>query len=287
MTPAASAPAVDDARRAYWTEQLDAAYAFMRRAMDYPVAECGEPLVALAPAADGAGVEVTFAATKAVDDLDRLFYLRQALIEPFLAAAAEMNHRGWVLKVEDGYRTPLMQKRLARKPLVFDAILAAVIWETGGQVPTVEFMVRRVAGLSAANAKVGTHVAGCALDISVFDRASGVELDRGGPYIEISALTPMASPFASPEARRNREQITAIMAARGFVAYPFEFWHYNQGDAYDAMLNDTGRPARYGPIDFDPQTQTATPVENPTTPLNSPDEMEWEIRQALQRLEQA
>jgi D-alanyl-D-alanine dipeptidase len=231
-----------------------------------------------------AAVEVTFATSKAVDDLDRLFYLRQGLIKPFVAAAADMNQRGWILKVEDGYRTPLMQKRLARKPQVFDAILKMVIWECGGEVPDIDFIVRRVGGISAANAKVGTHVAGCAIDISVCDRKTGAELDRGGPYIEISALMPMASPFASDQAKRNRQQITAIMIEHGFVAYPYEFWHYNQGDAYDQMIHRTGQPARYGPIDFDPKTNSLTPVENPTTPLNSHAEMQSEVRQALQRI---
>ena len=38
----------DAARRAYWTEQLEAAYRFMFNAvLPYPVAECGEPLVSL------------------------------------------------------------------------------------------------------------------------------------------------------------------------------------------------------------------------------------------------
>jgi len=30
--------------RTYWTRQMDAAHAFMQRLLDYPVAECGEPL---------------------------------------------------------------------------------------------------------------------------------------------------------------------------------------------------------------------------------------------------
>ena len=37
----------EDLRRAYWTEQMDAAYAFMRRMLEYPVQDCGEPLVSL------------------------------------------------------------------------------------------------------------------------------------------------------------------------------------------------------------------------------------------------
>jgi hypothetical protein len=44
----------DEARRAYWTEQLDEAADFMQRANDYPVKECGEPMEALAPAVEAA-----------------------------------------------------------------------------------------------------------------------------------------------------------------------------------------------------------------------------------------
>lgn len=45
-------------RRAYWTAQMDAADEFMRRALRYPVAECGEPVVSLRDAASADGVEV-------------------------------------------------------------------------------------------------------------------------------------------------------------------------------------------------------------------------------------
>ena len=35
------------ARRVFWTEKLDDAYAFMQRVRQQPVKECGEPLVPL------------------------------------------------------------------------------------------------------------------------------------------------------------------------------------------------------------------------------------------------
>ena len=45
------------ARRAYWTQQLEAAYAFMFESiLPYPVVECGEPFVSLREAAAQADV---------------------------------------------------------------------------------------------------------------------------------------------------------------------------------------------------------------------------------------
>ena len=48
--------------------------------------------------------------------LPRRFYLRDGLIAQCVAAAAEMNRRGWVLKVEDAYRTPQMQQENTEIP---------------------------------------------------------------------------------------------------------------------------------------------------------------------------
>ncbi|RYF73986.1 MAG: hypothetical protein EOO39_09405, partial [Cytophagaceae bacterium] len=84
----------------------------------------------------------------------------------------------------------------------------------------------RKLSLSATTAKTGTHVSGSAIDISVYSLEDGSEIDRGGPYLEMSELTPMKSPFVLESSLRNRQEITDVMAQHGFVAYPFEFWHY-------------------------------------------------------------
>lgn len=275
----------DAARRAYWTEQFDAAYRFMFESiLPYPVAESGEPFVALADAARGAGVEVMFSPRKHVRGLDRLYYLRQGQIKSFLAAAQEMNRRGWVMRVEDGFRTREMQKHLGRTPAVFDAVLKSVLWELGGKPLTPQFMFKRCSGLVATVPKFGTHMSGSAIDISVLHRNEPTrEVDRGAPYLEMSALTPMDSPFISDEARRNRRAITELMRQHGFVEYPYEFWHYSSGDAYDQFLRKTGRPAIYGAVDWDPATNRVTPIPNPNEPLSTQDEIKAEIDAAMTR----
>jgi len=128
-------------------------------------------------------------------------------------------------------------------------------------------------------------MSGSAIDISVFDRDSGVELDRGGPYLEISEKTPMRSPFISEAALRNRLEITKVMEAHGFMHFPYEFWHYNKGDAGDHILNNRPGPARYGPVNWNPATNEVTVVENPEEPLNPLPVIEREIAAALGRLD--
>jgi hypothetical protein len=200
-----------------------------------------------------------------------------------MGAACEMNERGWIMKVEDGFRSLLMQQSLGRRPEVFDAVLKTTMWELGGELPSPEFMLKRVAAVIAIRPKVGTHMSGSAIDISVFDAETGEEIDRGAPYLEMSEVTPMASPFVSRCARENREQITAIMERHGFVAYPFEFWHYNSGDCYGEFLTGNGKPGRYGAIHFDQASGTITPVADPDELLQPTEAIQHEIEQSLLR----
>jgi D-alanyl-D-alanine dipeptidase len=271
------------ARRAYWIEQMEAAHDFMSRILDYPVQECGEPLASLPEAAAAAGVAVEFSHTLMAGRHPHLFYLREGLIPAFVAAARALNERGWTLKVEDGYRSRQMQHDGALQARVLDVVLQKVIWETGGQVPTPELLFRRLSALAATRPKQGTHMSGSAMDVSVLWSKDLSEVDRGGRYIELSELTPMGSPFISAEAAGNRAEITAIMRRHGFVTYPYEFWHYCQGDAYEEYLIGSGRPARYGAVDFDPATGRVTPIPNPRDSLHSLEDIQRQIELALER----
>ena len=276
----------DAARRAYWIEQMEAAAGFMEDMKVRPVAECGEPLASLKAAVAAAAVEVAFSATRLAGRFDRLFHLREGVVGPFLAAAHDMNKRGWVLKVEDAFRTRDMQKHLALAPRMFDTILDRVIWELDGKVPPVELMLRRLTALVATCPKIGTHMSGSAIDVSVLSRENGEELDRGAPYLELSELTPMDSPFPNARARRQRQEMTAILARHGFAAYPYEFWHYSQGDAYAMRLFGTDGVAKYGPVDLDPASGRVTPIEEPAALLSSLDEIQEQIEAALARRSQ-
>ena len=274
----------NDSHRAYWSQQMDKAYDFIMQVVDYPVAECGEALVSLKAAIADEKLIVEFSKRKLPGGFDRLFYLRQGLIDNFLSLARQMNEHGWVLKVEDAYRTKEIQTQLATCPAVLDHVLKTILWESDQKTPDEEFVFRRLSALVAHCPKTGTHMSGTAIDISVLNRQDNRELDRGGPYLSFSEITPLESPFVSPQAQKNRRQISAIMLQHGFVAYPWEFWHYSKGDAYDQLLNATGRPASYGPVYWDPQRQSVTPIENPSHRLNSPEQIKLAVARALERL---
>lgn len=273
----------DDARRRYWAEQMDAACLFMQKMAALPVEECGESMVSLPDAAAKAGAGIVFSTAKAPGGGNRLFYLRKGLVPSIVEAAREMERRGWRLKVEDAYRTVETQRLLALREDIFDTILVRTQWELGGRMPTTAETFKRVSALVATRPKVGTHMSGSALDISVL-RRDGTELDRGGPYLELSELTPMDSPFVSPEAAANRRAITDLMARHGFFAYPSEFWHYSSGDVFSEHLSGSGRPARYGAVDMRLPGGEVEAISNPTEPLHSDADIAARIERSLKRL---
>jgi len=206
----------DDAlRREYWSKQMDSAYDFMQKMSEYPVEECGEAMVSVRQAVKDARLTVKFDDTKIAGKYERVFYLREGLIKKFLAVAKAMNDLGWFLKVEDCFRTRNMQKHVGLQKGVFDKILKKVIWENNGKIPSPELMFKRFTALIATSAKIGTHISGSAIDISVYKASNLNKMDRGGPYLEMSELTFMDSPFISDKAAANRKEINKILYGIG------------------------------------------------------------------------
>jgi D-alanyl-D-alanine dipeptidase len=268
------------ARRRYWTEQMEAAHGYLQRLEQYPLTECGEPLLALVPAAREAGVRIEFPAGLKLGQLQRTFALRVSLVPRLLAAAEEMQRHGWLLRVEDVYRSLAVQAQGTVCDFIVETVFRRTRWELGGRLPAPELVLRRIRVLTATTAKAANHVAGSAVDITVLHTANGHDVDRGGPYLEISERTPMASPFLSPVARRNRDRIAELMAGQGFLPYPYEFWHFSHGDADYELISAAGRPARFGPVELDPRSGRVTAVADPAAALLD----EGEVRRKLERL---
>jgi D-alanyl-D-alanine dipeptidase len=261
--------------------------AFVQRLLAFPVRECGEPFASLPEAASAAAVEMAFADSPLVDDLPRVHFLRERLVRDLVAIGRDMNRRGWMLRIEDGFRSLEMQRRLVRKPEIFDAILRRCVWENGGTVPSAELVGRRAIVLVANVPKIGTHMSGSAIDVTVLRRDDGREVWRGDSCGHMSERTPMRSPFVEPDCLHVRLEITAAMEAHGFRHYPFEFWHYSKGDAMQHLLSGDPQPAPYGPVDWDSRTNEVVPVRDPTVPLNPLAVIEREITAALCRIEDA
>ncbi len=260
-------------------------YQFAQQLIAYEVNECGEGFASIREAATAANVEMLFSDSKIVDGLDRIYFIRQGLVDDLITIGRDMNERGWILKIEEGYRSKEMQTRLVRKPAVFDAILKKCIWENKGQLPSTEELFQRAIVLVANIPKIGTHMSGSAVDISVFHRDDGKEVWRGNSYLEMSERTPMRSPFIENQDLQNRLKITAMMEARGFMHFPQEFWHFNKGDAGAHLL--TGQPgaAKYGPVHWNPESNQVTPYDTPLSSLNPLEVIEAEAAAAMQRLQ--
>lgn len=271
------------ARRAYWADQMEQGYAIVQKLIEFPVNECGERFASIPDAAADANVEMLFSTSKIAGDLDRVFFLRESLVSDVITIGREMNDRGWILKIEDGFRSLDMQRQLVRKPSVFDTVLKKCIWELGGEIPSAEMMFRRAIVLTANMPKIGAHMSGSAIDISVFRRDDGSEVWRGYPYLEMSECTPMRSPFVAPEHVVTRLEIAAMMEKHGFIHFPFEFWHFDKDDAGMHILTGNPAPCRFGPVNWDPQTNEVTPVPDPLSLLNPLSVIEKEIAAALER----
>jgi len=275
------------ARRAYWADQMELGYAIVQKLIEFPVNECGERFTSIPDAAAAANVEMLFSTSKIAGDLERFYFLRESLVRDVITIGREMNERGWILKIEDGFRSLDMQRQLVRKPSVFDTVLKKCIWELGGEIPSTEMMFRRAIVLTANMPKIGAHMSGSAIDISVFRSDDGTEVWRGYPYLEMSECTPMRSPFVAPEHVATRLEIAAMMEKHDFIHFPFEFWHFDKDDAGMHILTGNPAPCRFGPVNWDPRTNEVTPVPDPFSLLNPLPVIEKEIIAALERVRTA
>ena len=251
--------------RRYWIEQMEAAHGFMRRLLEYPLVECGEPLASLTDAARAAGVEIIFPAGKKLGMFDRIFCVRRSLVEPLMRVGETLLKRGYILRVEDAYRSPDVQAHGAGSAYAVGHVLEKVRWELDGQAPTADLVFRRLATWTATTLKLANHTFGSAVDVTVV-RRDGAPVDLGGTYPELSVRTPMDSPWISAEVRRHRRMMCDAFAAEGFVPYPFEFWHFSCGDADCEMIRDSGRPGRFGPVHLGAEGEIS-PVEDVLRPL--------------------
>ena len=99
-------------RRAYWQAAMGRAFETQAAMRKQQVEECGEGLASIAAGMDAAGVEVQFSETRIAGSFPRLFYIRASLLPHLVAIARDMNDRGWILRLEEGFRTIEMQRAL-------------------------------------------------------------------------------------------------------------------------------------------------------------------------------
>jgi len=74
------------------------------------------------------------------------------------------------------------------------------------------------------------HNRGCAVDLSLYDLATGREVEMPSGYDEMTERAYPDYAGGPAEARARRGILRAAMEAQGFTVYPQEWWHFDYKD---------------------------------------------------------
>lgn len=75
------------------------------------------------------------------------------------------------------------------------------------------------------------HSRGAAIDLTLFERASGRDLDMGTAFDAFTPLSHHGNGAIASEAQRNRLLLLGLMTAAGWDFYRNEWWHYQLPEA--------------------------------------------------------
>jgi D-alanyl-D-alanine dipeptidase len=135
---------------------------------------------------------------------------RAFLQRPAAEALVRVHHglaaRGYGLLVFDGYRPWSVTK------LFWDLVPPEKHW------------------FVANPAKGSKHNRGCAVDLSLYSLATGLEVEMPSPYDEASERAHPGYRGGTPEARARRDLLRAAMEKEGFRVDSEEWWHFNYRD---------------------------------------------------------
>jgi zinc D-Ala-D-Ala dipeptidase len=130
-------------------------------------------------------------------------FLQRPAAEALVQVSRRLRERGYGLLVFDGYR-PWAVTRL--------------FWDV--TPPEKRQFV--------ADPRRGSrHNRGCAVDLSLYELRTGVEVPMPSMYDEMSPRASATYEGGSPDARAHREMLRTAMEAEGFTVEPDEWWHFN------------------------------------------------------------
>lgn len=74
------------------------------------------------------------------------------------------------------------------------------------------------------------HNRGCAVDLSLYDLATGKPIEMVGVYDEMSERSYPGYPGGTSLQRWHRDLLRSVMEQQGFEVYEFEWWHFDYKD---------------------------------------------------------
>lgn len=133
-------------------------------------------------------------------------FLQRPAAEALVRAHRALAPHGYGLMIHDGYRPWAITK---------------LFWDmTSGYQR--EFVADPASG--------SKHNRGAAVDLTMYDLASGAMVEMPGGYDEMSPRSYPDYTGGPPEARARRDLLRKVMEAEGFTVEPNEWWHYNYKD---------------------------------------------------------
>ncbi|MFZ0336494.1 MAG: M15 family metallopeptidase [Terracidiphilus sp.] len=133
-------------------------------------------------------------------------FLQRPAAEALLRAHRELKAYGYGLIIHDGYRPWYVTK---------------IFWEA---TP----VDKRI--FVADPAKGSNHNRGCAVDLSLYDLATGEEVTMPSGYDEMSERAYADYAGGTTEERARRALLRRVMEKQGFTVNPEEWWHFDYKD---------------------------------------------------------
>jgi D-alanyl-D-alanine dipeptidase len=133
-------------------------------------------------------------------------FLQQPAAEALLRVHKKLMQQGYGLLIHDAYRPWYVTK---------------IFWDATPDDKKI----------FVANPSEGSrHNRGCAVDLSLYDLATGKPVEMVGVYDEMSERSYAGYPGGTSLQRRHRELLRQAMESEGFLVYEFEWWHFDYGD---------------------------------------------------------
>jgi D-alanyl-D-alanine dipeptidase len=133
-------------------------------------------------------------------------FLQRPAAQALLAAERDLAQQGYGLLIFDAYRPWYVTR---------------IFWDATPPEKH-EFV--------ADPAKGSRHNRGCAVDLTLYDRKTGREIEMTGVYDEMSERSYPNYTGGSAEQRGHRDLLRRAMEKQGFQVYDTEWWHFDYHD---------------------------------------------------------
>jgi D-alanyl-D-alanine dipeptidase len=133
-------------------------------------------------------------------------FLQRPAAEALVRAQHRLKARGYGLLIHDGYRPWYVTK---------------MFWDATPPAQH-EFVADPTTG--------SRHNRGCAVDLTLYDLATGRPAELPGVYDEMSHRSYPSYPGGTSRQRWHRELLRQAMEAEGFTVYSAEWWHFDYQD---------------------------------------------------------